>query len=411
MKQLRERFDALMFKEIKIGKISMQTVQLFFIFCIFVLGLFIRFSLRRFVSGDMDGSLTEWMTIISENGGFKALSLNFGNYNCPYLYILCLISYLDTNFSFMYYIKLVSVLFDYLASIVVFLIIYELTKDVRKSTFGLAAAILAPTVFLNSAAWGQCDIIYVTFLLLSFYYLLKDKSLASLAFMGLAFSFKLQAVFFLPFLIIMWLKKKVRLLDFLMVPAMFVITAIPAMLFGKKFSDIVAIYVGQTSFYSKLTMSYPNIYSFLDNNEFTAYLGKAGTFLTMALLGCLAYYIYSQKCHITSEFMLTLILFSVSIVVYCLPYMHERYGFMLDLFAIIYGFTATHPKKIGIAIAYQMISLLAYTPYLFRSEIFSLIPVAVFYFLLICYVGKDLYLQMNLKKRQTSDALKSLTQR
>lgn len=376
----------------------MPLIQVIFISCIFIIGFLIRFSLRRFVSGDMDGSLSEWMAIIEQNGGFRSLGLNFSNYNCPYLYILCFISYLSPRFSYMYYIKLVSIIFDYIASIIMFFIIYEITKNTKKSILGLSAVLLSPTVFLNSAAWGQCDMIYVSFLLLSFYYLLREKSLISLTFMGLAFSFKLQAVFFLPFLLVMWLKKKVRLADFLMIPAVFTVTSIPAMLFGKSFADIIAVYVGQTSFYSKLTMSYPNIYTFLDNNVFTAYLGKTGTYLTIAFLGCFMFYIYTKKCKITQDLMITLVLFSVSVIVYSLPYMHERYGFILDLFAIIYGFTNVSPKKIFVTVSYEVISLLAYTPYLFRSEVFPLTPVAAFYFLLICYMGKDLYQQLQVNQ-------------
>ena len=72
---------------------------------------------------------------------------------------------------------------------------------------------------LNSAAWGQCDSIYAAFCLGSLYFLLRGRTWWACVFFGLALSFKLQAIFFLPALLIVLVVNRQRLLALLAVPA------------------------------------------------------------------------------------------------------------------------------------------------------------------------------------------------
>jgi hypothetical protein len=80
--------------------------------------------------------------------------------------------------------------------------------------------------------------------------------------------------------------------------------------------------------------------------------------------------------------------------------MHERYGYMIDLISIIYGFHRM--KKIWMTIGFQMVSLIAYTPYLLKSEIVPLWLVSVFYLVLIILTGRDLFCQI--KENETVSA-------
>ncbi len=399
--KIKIKMDSVLTKKVQIRNVSFEIVDCIFIFCIMALGFAIRFSLRHIESGDWTGSLTEWTTAMRQNGTIHILGQDFGsNYNSPYLYILYVICQTHTNFSDMYFIKLVSVFFDYLCSFAVFFTILRLTGSKNKAIFAFSAVLLAPTVFLNSAAWSQCDSIYVFFVLMSFYFILTEKSGYSLLFMGIAFSFKLQAVFFLPFLLIMWLKDRVKTIHFLLIPFVYFLSILPMRFLGRSFGSLIGVYAGLTDFYSDLTMSYPNIYALIESNEITKYLSGAGTFLTVAFLGCTAYYIYKKKFRLTSSFIITLALFSVSVTVYTLPHMHERYGYMIDLISIIYGFHRM--KKIWMAIGFQMVSLIAYTPYLLKSEIVPLWLVSVFYLVLIILTGRDLFCQI--KENETVSA-------
>ncbi len=111
---------------------------------------------------------------------------------------MCLVSYLTENN--LYGLKMISVVFDYLAAAAVFLIVYQLTGNAKRAIMGMAALLLCPTVILDGAYWCQCDIIYTTFLLFALYYFFKDNSRLCLIFVGISFAFKLQALFLVPFL-------------------------------------------------------------------------------------------------------------------------------------------------------------------------------------------------------------------
>ncbi|MCL4529314.1 MAG: hypothetical protein M1282_07865, partial [Chloroflexi bacterium] len=60
---------------------------------------------------------------------------------------------------------------------------------------------------------------------------------------------------------------------------------------------------------------------------------------------------------------------------FLLPKMHDRYFYAADIFSIV--FAVTTPKMWFLAAAYQVISLLSYTPYLFGINPESTLPTAV----------------------------------
>ena len=237
MKKNKERvIDEIMLSKVSIAGINMKTVDVAFIFCIWILAFIIRWKLMPIESADYFGFLEKWMNTIRENGGFKALSSDFYNYTPPYMYIMTILSYITTND--LYALKLVSIFFDYAASIAVLMIVYFMTRNVRRSIVGMTLILLSPTVILDSAYWCQCDIIYTTFLLYSFYFFLKDDSKKSALFFAFSFAFKLQSVFLLPFFIIMWLKKRtIMLRHYLIVPVIYVIAIIPAWIAGRSLKD------------------------------------------------------------------------------------------------------------------------------------------------------------------------------
>ena len=59
---------------------------------------------------DYQDFLARWVRTIREQGGFRALRWNIGNYNVPYLYFLALFSY--SSVRDLYLIKLLSIFFD-----------------------------------------------------------------------------------------------------------------------------------------------------------------------------------------------------------------------------------------------------------------------------------------------------------
>lgn len=80
-----------------------------------------------------------------------------------------------------------------------------------------------------------------------------------------------------------------------------------------------------------------------------------------------------------------------------MPQMHDRYGFILDLFAILYAFGTKMKHRYIIMLSYEAVSFAAYLPYLLKSTQLSLVPVAIAYGVLIFYVGYELKKQMEIE--------------
>lgn len=395
--EMKERWiDRIMFAKMSENRYQMKIVDAAFILCLVLFAFLIRWELMPIESADYFGFLEGWMERIRENGGYRSLGQQISNYTSPYMYILTILSYISTND--LYSIKLVSIFFDYMASAAVFLILFHMTANLRKSILGMGMLLLLPTVFLDSAYWCQCDIIYCTFLLYAFYFFLKDKSKLSMIFFGISFAFKLQSLFFMPFFLIMWLKKRtVQLRHLLYIPLIYVISVLPAWLLGRNLKELLLIYFDQSATYPWGTLEYPNIYALIGeampDMRHAAEVSGAGTFVTIIILGSLAYYIYTKKISITNEFMITLALFTVAVVVYTLPHMHERYGFLVDLLAVIYG--VYNVKKLPVACGFCLVSILSFMPYLIAVHIVPIQYVAIGLLALILYVGQDLYRQIS----------------
>ncbi|MCI8977760.1 MAG: hypothetical protein HFI99_12145 [Lachnospiraceae bacterium] len=387
--------DKVMFQSVKIGKIKFQVVDLVFILCLFMFAFMIRWKLMPVESADYWGFLEGWMTQIRSGGGFRSLSQSISNYTAPYMYLMCLVSYITDND--LYGLKMISVFFDYSAAAAVFLIIYEMSGNVKKSILGMSVLLLSPTVILDGAYWCQCDIIYTGFLLYALYFFLKGNSRCCLIFTGISFAFKLQAVFILPFFIIMWLKKRtVKLPDFLWIPVIYVISSLPAYLFGRDFKELMTVYFEQTNTYPWGTLEYPNIYALLGeampDMRHAAEVSGAGTFMTIMILGCIAYYLYTKNIKITDELAVTLALFTVALIVYSLPHMHDRYGFLIDLLGIIYG--TVRVRRLPVTCGFMLISVLTFMPYLIAVHLVPITYLAIGLLGLIVCVGLDLYGQI-----------------
>lgn len=396
MEQEKERIiDRILNLEVKFRNIKLKLVDICFIACIFLLSFAVRWSLMPIESPDYWGFLEVWMNQIREGGGYRSLGQQISNYTSPYMYIMCFLSYF--KFSDLYMLKLVSILFDYIAGFAMFGIVHQISGSIRKATVGMSILLLSPAVIIDSAYWCQCDIIYTTFLLIALYFFFKDKSRMALLFVAISFSFKLQALFIVPFFIIMWLKKKtIKIRDFLLLPIVYVISAFPAWMMGRDFKDLMTIYTSQADYYPWGTLEYPNIYTLLGEampDMRHAYeVADAGMFMTIAILGCLAYYLYTKRVYLTKELMITLALFSVSLIVYSLPHMHDRYGFLIDLLAIVYG--VTNVKKLPVTAGFTLVSVVTFMPYLIGIDIVPIQYVAIALFGLIVYVGRDLYQQI-----------------
>ena len=139
-----------------------------------IVTLYVRFCFRDFITMDMRIYLLEWFKQISNEGGMHALKQRIGDYNIVYQTIIALFTYLPVKPEYMY--KGLSVLFDYLLAWSAAQIVFALSKNKVFQVITYCAMVSLPFVVLNSAAWGQCDSIYVFFCILSILMLINVDS-------------------------------------------------------------------------------------------------------------------------------------------------------------------------------------------------------------------------------------------
>ena len=343
-----------------------KNLNILYILLISLLALAIRNEFRGWISGDLQQFMIPWSTYFEEHNGFAGIAS--GPLNCDYpviyQYILAFLSYLPG--SSLAKIKAVSVFFDFVSATFIMLIVREVNGYSKKSPVPILAyalALLIPTPILNSAAWGQCDSIYSAFLMISLYFLIREKHpLAFIAF-GFAFAFKLQSIFFFPVLLLLYFKRKdISLLHFLIVPAVVFLVSLPAIIIGKPLPEIFGVYFGQVTEYAKMTMGFPNLYSLLPDIYWQ--FATPGIILTFSLLLTFYFVLLKQKnFELSGANIVEVSLLTIMICTYTLPAMHQRYLFSGDLIAVIYMFTRKERPYVPLII--WLISVNGYMDYLF----------------------------------------------
>jgi len=361
---------------------------LFVTLCV-VLAILLRLALFPYETYDSHNFLGPWYDHLRRNG-FEGFKTAFSDYTPPYLYLL----WFATNLPLpkLYAIKSISLLGDFALALVVLLMV-RLKYDRRPVWLAAFAAVLfAPTIFFNSALWGQCDALYTTFLLAALYCLLRHKGGLAVFFFSIAFAFKLQTLFLLPVFFVLWAKGKVPLKYFLFVPVVYATLCWPALLAGRPFSDLLTIYLEQTNTYSRLTSSAPNLYQWLPGDA--KVFGRAGLLFAVTLVGGLSYACLKSDAPWGKRLTVRLALASALLVPFTLPYMHERYFYVADCLAIIYGFY--FPRRFYVPLAVVTISLFSYFPFLFGDFTVIKLPylallMAIVLVIVLVDLFKDLY--------------------
>lgn len=345
-----------------------------------LLGAIIRYKCRQFVSGDANNCLLPWYDIIDSKGS-SGISEQVGDYNILYQFIIYIFTCLPIKPLYSY--KIFSVIFDFALAIVSALIVDNKTsekgiKRVRSDKFIIIFTIvwLCPLVFLNSSLWAQCDSIYTFFIFASFYAFIRDKYLLMFILYGVAFSFKFQAIFVLPFLAIIYVsEKKFSITKFLWIPIMLEISAIPGIIKGRNILDPFIIYFKQTGTYNAVSMNYNSFWNCLVkswagvNNDYAEFKIVA-TIFTVFLLGLIAVF-YIKNCSDASFFQKVYLLhITVYTCVLFLPTMHERYGYINEITAII--LMCLNKKFFASGVGIILLSCITYGHYLFGLEYNSL---------------------------------------
>lgn len=319
----------------KRGSIKFDRMDLLYLAAMTVIGLAVRVILRVVTTDDWAMYWDPWISDLKEMG-FSYLATDRYDYTPTFVYILWVISKLPVNPMTAY--KGLHIALDFVAAAVMGKIAWKVTGSKEKSIAAYGLMLLVPTIWANSALWAQCDIIFMTFLLLCFYYFFEDRPCLAMFFFGMAFVFKLQSLFIFPFLVILWVNKKVKIQHFLWIPALYFLSILPAWIAGRPLMELINIYMAQgAQDVWSLSIKWPNIYQIIGNQFFLLEYASSGTWLILGILMILMYAMAQKRLRITNEFIVQMALFFAILTPWFLPHMHERYGCVADILAVIYA--------------------------------------------------------------------------
>lgn len=321
----------------------------------------LRYVLLPFRSFDYIICLEQWFHELKDAGGIlEGMRREIGDYNHLYRFLLSLTTFAGNP---LVAIKLLSIVFDYAGAAASAWLVYTALRQSgaaqkRAAAQGCVAALVVlylPVVLMNSAVWAQCDFMYVSFLILCVVFLMKERYFPAFLCYGVAFSFKLQAIFLLPVLILLYvLTKRFPFTHFLLIPAMVLATGLPGIVARWPVSGARAllepflIYKEQVRGYHAFTLNFPNIYSFLTwevipdgrVESFFNYVRLAGTMFALAVLGMALWYVLLKRPKLDARLLILLCVFCVDTCTLLLPVMHDRYAFcgtiLLTLYVLLY---------------------------------------------------------------------------
>ena len=327
-----------------------------------VVALVMRAVAIPFTNYDTDG-YSRWYDFIVEHGIQSALGQNFAIYTPPYLYLLSLATLSQDLLPKILAIKLIPIFFDLINALLVFKILRRKYRVGKTPYWGAAIFLLAPTVIMNSALWGQVDSFYTCFLLMTVFCLLTDRPLPAMIAFGLALSIKAQAAFIAPFLLLMGLKKRIAWYAFGLVPLAYVTAMLPAMLSGRSLWDVLTVYLNQAAELQIPSHNAPNWYIFVPQSTYPVSMP-----IGMLVAGFVAilWAFLHRKSSNTQESLLFTALVSVALVPFLLPKMHDRYFYPADVFSIVLAFSL--PEFWFIPVCYQVVSSLVYAIFLIEAD-------------------------------------------
>ena len=348
-----------------------------------------RVSMLDYISSDYQSFLVLWLDAFRK-GGFATLGENVGDYNLIYQYILLLIS--KAPLKDLYLIKLFSVIFDYALALSMARAAGLFAGE--KPT--LLIVLTLPTVLINGACWGQCDAVYVFFIVMSLCDMKTRKPVRAAAMLAIAFAFKLQTIFFFPIVLLGLIHGEYKPKHALVFALAYLATTVPALIAGRSLGDALGVYVNQSvgQYYDRLTYNAPNLYTFFpmlvfaNTQEYTwmryiagvdgkspnAYLRDdlmrmmqdATLYACVALVLIVVIYWLMHAKEVTPEMTLDMALFFAIFLPFVMPKIHERYFFMADMLSILYA--ARRGDRRFVPLLVIGASLMSYMPILTRQR-------------------------------------------
>ena len=369
-----------------------------------LLALVLKYVLVPIPSWDYISFIQTWTYDIKIEGGFikglialyekpESVTLYFGDFgksmglpNCDYpplyMYFLSIFSILPFGRvveasgswnayyyyeNLMYYVKTLTFIFEIIFAVFAYKIVKKVSGSKIAGCTAYSLFLFLPTVIINGAVWGQCDICYSTMLLISTYYLMEKKQIRSMVFFGLGLAFKLQVVFLLPLFGFVWFRKSFKLRYFLIAFGITILTFVPLWIGGAQFTTPFIPYGRQAGGYtSSINLNSTNIYTFFVFNDqaynnSTKLLSTFGMILTVLSSFVLISLLAFKRVKVTPKSILLIATFSAVMVPFVMPHMHERYFYLAETLLLLYA--CTKINRIHLPIIQQVSGLIAYSCY------------------------------------------------
>lgn len=298
------------------------------------------------IAPDLNTFLFPWIEHIRTAGVVGAFGEPFGNYTPPYLYLLA-IGTLFTDNSLVI-VKTLSAISCGFAAIAV----WRLVRTERSSIEAAAMSLLLPTMIIDGPILGQCDGIWVALCLLSVAAAIEGRTLAMVAWCGIAFAFKAQAGFIAPFVFAVLLQRRANIVFWIIPPAIYCIAMLPAWLVGWPALDLATIYLLQAKYFTTIGSS-PGLWAI---GAATLPAKPTDLFLIGYAAGAIfaaTYVALFCRRALSREQMVEAALFSALALPFLLPKMLERFTLLADLLALSLAFIS--PKRVNEMVAIAVV--------------------------------------------------------
>jgi Gpi18-like mannosyltransferase len=326
--------------------------------------LALRLSLLDFQGFDYQFFLSRWYDFFVDHGRWQGLgqvTVEFADYPPLYLQLLSLATLLPIPK--LYAIKLLSVACDYLAAWYVWRLAKAAGATHGPCAWAPVVFLCLPTVVLNSAVWGQCDVMYATGFLASLLYVLQGRPLAALAAFGISCSLKPQAIFWCPFLAALMANGRLSWKWLWVPPSVYALCGLPSVLAGQPVLHVLGHWARVRNL-PGLTLGAPNWYQWMSAQE-SRLLWGAGVLLALGAAIVFVLWVKAgpREGQSLPHWLVRAALMSVVFPPFLLPGMHDRYFFPADVLALVYALSA--PRGWVVVVLMQLASGLAYCPFLF----------------------------------------------
>lgn len=333
--------------------------------------LFAEFKVITYPTNDLVGIVFRWIRNIKTEG-FASFWKIDADYSPFFLFMCAIVSLLPTGNmitvngmrfeqNYIYYFKVFYFLCIIGMAIGIYLITKKLTGSKNKSMIAYVITLVLPTVFMNSAIWGNSDSMLGLTLVFAIYFALLRKDYLAFFMLGLSLGNKLQAVFLIPFFAYLILNRKLKLHAIIFGFIGLCVTFIPSWICGAPFGQPFAFIGVQMGRWPDLTLGCANMWHLL--NFAGDIVSKNATWIGLSLIGVVFAIVYMRKINIEDNHnWFRVMVFLIFAVIFFLPYMHERYFYMIEVLIVIYALL--NPKRFYLVPLMQLSGFIAYYHYL-----------------------------------------------